>query len=137
MIEDAKKPFVACEKFTEFHEAEDKHQKNALKRHPGSQIHILQIEVESTIQHPRRNMAVDEMVHIYRFVPVSELGGECDLLPRGHEAQRLRVGSRLHGRLQQGVEAAGPQHQDRRVRQERHHQEGLTQLIDIIVMMRM
>ena len=77
------------------------------------------------------------MVHIHRIVPVSELGGECDLLPRGHEAQRLRVGSRLHGRLQQGVEAAGPQQQDRRVRQERHHQEGLTQLIDIIVMMRM
>ena len=59
MIEDAKKPFVACEKFTEFHVAEEKHQKNALKRHPGSQIHILQIEVESTIQHPRRNMAVE------------------------------------------------------------------------------
>ena len=88
-------------------------------------------------QHPLRNIAVDEMVHIYRIVPVSELGGECDLLPRGHEAQRLRGGSRLHGRLQQGVEAAGPQRQDRRVREERHHQEGLTQLIDIIVMMRM
>ena len=68
---------------------------------------------------------------------MSELGGECDLLPRGHEAQRLRGGSRLHGRLQQGVAPAGPQQQDRRVREERHHQERLTQFIDIIVMMRM